>query len=299
MNLISWRHHYIPQFYLNGFTNGDGTFKVYDIKNQKFIKNGKEFHPNSYFFEKNGNLLVNDDGLDDMMEKRYGKIDNETSIIFNKINNSTSETDYDMTDDDIVKLQYFVSVMYWRIPSHYQKIESIIDQKKLKNLGLVLKNSNDEIVEPLEGFEKWMKKNPNFKKMMKYWFPLISFPEIFDCETKLHIWNSPKGLPSICGDNPIICQNPDSFNVYRDDYIFPVNNTKLFMRGNNLQSILSSVRVEVDTLIYKQSLKYVGCTDERYIELLENFYLKHYSNLNQLRDSIFFRFFNNTPLGFL
>ena len=185
MNSTSWRHHYIPQFYLNGFTNEDGTFKVYDVKNQRFIRRGKEFRPVSYFYEKNGNLLVTDDGFDDSMEQRYGKIENDVSLIFNTINQSNSEEKYNINEDDIVKLQFFVSVMYWRIPSNYQEIENIIKQKPLKDLGLILKSTKEKnVFSPLE-VEKEIKKNPNLMKMMKYWFPHISFPEIFKCDTKL------------------------------------------------------------------------------------------------------------------
>ncbi|NQU52376.1 MAG: DUF4238 domain-containing protein [Bacteroidetes bacterium] len=284
---------------MNGFTNEDGTFKVYDVKNQRFIKRGKEFHPNSYFYEKNGNRLVTDDGFDDSMEQRYGKIENDVSLIFNTINQSNSEEKYNINDDDIVKLQFFVSVMYWRIPSNYREIENIIKQKPLKDLGLVLKSTKENnVFSPLE-VENEIKKNPNLMKMMKYWFPHISFPEIFKCESKLHIREFPKGLPSICGDNPIICQNPNTFRVYTSDYIFPINNTKIFLRGDNIQSELSTVKIELDTLIYKQSFKYVSCTDERYIEELENFYSKHFDNLNQLRDLIFYRFFRSSSIGFL
>ena len=28
MNQISWRHHYIPMFYLKGFTSKSGKFKI-------------------------------------------------------------------------------------------------------------------------------------------------------------------------------------------------------------------------------------------------------------------------------
>ena len=42
---ISSRHHYIPQFYLRGFTNESGNFKIYDVQQKRFIKNGKDFYP--------------------------------------------------------------------------------------------------------------------------------------------------------------------------------------------------------------------------------------------------------------
>ena len=126
---------------------------------------------------------------------------------------------------------------------------------------------------------------------MKYWFPNISFPEIFNCKTKLHIREFVKGLPSICSDYPIINRNPDTFRVYVDDFILPINNTKIFLRGDNIQPINSLIKFEIDILLLKQSINYVSCTNERYINDLENLYAKHFNNLQELRDSIFNKFF--------
>ena len=120
MNSISWRHHFIPQFYLDGFTT-NGKFKIYDVRNKRFIQNGKDFSPKSYFYEMNGNLLVNDKEADDTLEYKFGKIDDEIAKIFKRINISTSEESFNLSDDDIVKLQYFVSVMYWRNPQNQKE----------------------------------------------------------------------------------------------------------------------------------------------------------------------------------
>lgn len=85
MQNISWRHHYLPVFYLEGFTNEENRFKIYDVQNQSFIKDGKEFSPKSYFFEKDSNTMTKDGIKDDFLEKRfYSDMDSKIALIIKK-----------------------------------------------------------------------------------------------------------------------------------------------------------------------------------------------------------------------
>lgn len=294
MNQISWRHHYIPQFYLNGFTSEKGSFKIYDIEKKSFVKNGKDFFPESYFFEKDSNTIFGSKGKTDFQELKYQKLDSKASEIFYRINNSQSDSNYNINDEDIAYLQYYVGVMYWRNPINYQEIEYLINKKRLKEIGLITKDLNGNILDDIE-LENKLKSKPAFFKMMKYWFPLISYPEVFECETPLHIFQFPHGLPSLCGDNPIISRSPETFRVYNDDFIFPINSTKILIRGNQIIDMMSSVKIKIDLLVYKQSRKYVCCTDKSYLEKLDWLYDRNYNDLDQLRLSIFKQILNCPP----
>jgi hypothetical protein len=291
MNQISWRHHFIPQFYLKGFTSKNGTFKIYDIQNKKFIKGGKEFYPESYFFEKDGNLIVADDNKYDFIEDAYKKIDNDIAEIFHRINNSSSKEKYNLNKNDIALLEYFVGIMYWRIPSNYNEIKNIINRKRIRELGLILKNSNNETIDDIE-LENKLKSDTNFFKSMKWWFASISYPETFKCEKPLHILTFSERLPSVCSDNPIISLNPDTFRVYSDDFIFPINSKEIFIRGEKRKEFMNTVKFEIDLLIYKQSKKYVSCTDEKYLSDLDKLFNMDYKNVYNLRLSIFKQLIN-------
>ena len=176
--------------------------------------------------------------------------------------------------------------MYWRIPSNYEEIKDIVSKKELKALGLKILNKNDDVIYDSD-LEYRLKNDENFIKSMKFWFANISYPELFSCNTPLHIVPFPKGLPSICSDNPIVCRNPKTFRVYTDDYIFPLNCNLLFIRGRERAECMTSVKVEIDLLIYKQALKYVSCTDIKYLEMLDGLYEKYNNNLDFVRASIF------------
>ena len=82
MKETSWRHHYIPQFYLKGFLNENGKFKIYNIIDEIFIQKGKDFSPKSYFFEKDANTVVIGNEKDDFLESLYSQTDNSNSKLF-------------------------------------------------------------------------------------------------------------------------------------------------------------------------------------------------------------------------
>jgi len=285
-NQTSWRHHYIPQFYLNGFTS-NGKFKIYDVQEKTFIKNGIDFSPRSYFFEKDSNTLFNDEGEGtDFIEDVYKELDGKVAEVFNRINNASSENQYNINDNDIALLQYFIGLMYWRVPSNFHKIEKMVSEKELKSLGLILRNDKGEQVFDAE-IESKIKNNPSFCNPMKFLIASISYTELFKCKTPLHISPFPKGFPFICSDNPIICRNPDTFRVYSDDFIFPLNSTLIFTRGQKIIDYRSTLKVEIDLLTYKQAKKYVSYTDIRYIQMLDSLFENSYKNLDDLRFSIF------------
>jgi len=288
MNNISWRHHYIPEFYLKGFTNQNGKFKVFDVTRQSFIKNGKEFSPESYFYEVEGNTVATDNGPDDFIEKRYGDIDNTVAKVFNRIKNSSSETRFDLTEMDMPALQFFASVLFWRLPTNYDEIKRIINEKELHELGLFIRSrETNEIVQDVQT-EMKIRANPNFFKATKLVLPFITYQRLLSCRTPLTIQTFPKELPSICSDNPVIFNGADSPDIYYDDLILPLTKTLVFIRGKKLrQDVMNTIKIDIDLIVLKQAQKYVSCTDAKYIEMLNKYYASNYTSVTELKAKVF------------
>ena len=238
MSQKSWRHHYIPKFYLKGFTSKSGKFKIYDVKKKRFVKGGKNFSPESYFFEKDANTVHTSVSNSDFIEKHYSKLDSDVAEVFNRINNSSVEKNFNIDENDIALLEYFVGVMYWRLPNNYEEIRHLLDRNTLRKFGIIIENAKGESIEDIELEEK-LKKDINFFKAMKYSIPSILYPNIFHCNTPIHILSNTGGLPAICSDNPIIVRDPDNFRVYKDDFIFPLTNTKVLIRGTNIINMVT------------------------------------------------------------
>lgn len=286
MKETSWRHHYIPQFYLKGFLNENGKFKIYNIIDEIFIQKGKDFSPKSYFFEKDANTVVIGNEKDDFLESLYSQTDNSNSKLFERIRNSQNSEGFGLTDADMPALQYFIALLFWRNPKNYHKLETIVSDSDLKELGITLRNAKGEIVENKE-YEQELKNDPNFIKGMKLWIPGITYPRILKCTTPLHIQTFPKELPSICSDYPIIFRNPVDPDVYMDDFIFPLTKELVFIRSKKLNNISTQIKVEIDLIILKQAMKFVSCTDPIYIHMLNRLYEENYSSLGGLIEHVF------------
>lgn len=287
MNKLSWRHHYIPEFYLNGFTNSDGNFKIYDVERGRFLRKRKDFSPKSFFYEKHGNTFIGEDSIDDNLEKEfYSKVDSDIAQIFDRIRNSEPNTNFGVSDNEMPALQYFASMLYWRIPNNYEQIKHLIKTKDIRELGIIIKNKKGDEVR-VEEIESRFKKDPNFFKMMKFWLPIVTYPRLLECGTPLTIQSFPKGLPSICSDNPIIFLETIFPDIYIDDLIFPLTNELVLIRGNEINNVLSTIKIEIDLIVLKQAKKYVCCTDPIYITMLNRLFVENYSSVEELKGEVF------------
>ncbi len=83
------RHHYLPQFYIQGFVNSGNKISVYDKAEKEFKKN--EFSPKQIFFEWNRNTLLIQGEKDDFIEKLYGRFESMISSAYIEIVSSLRE----------------------------------------------------------------------------------------------------------------------------------------------------------------------------------------------------------------
>lgn len=283
----SWRHHYLPVFYLKGFTKESNKFKIHDVQKRRFIKNGKEFSPESYFFEKDANTIKFNHIESDFLEtEHYSYFDNNISKLIEKINSSSNDNRFDVNEDDMPALNHFVSLMYWRLPHRENELKSLIKNNDLNSLGISIKD--------LEGIkdkkiEDEFKQSEPFLKSYKYYNSLMDSIRGFNCRTPYTIIESTDKLPYLCSDNPVIFEKNSSPKVYEDDYLFPLSGNRLFIKANKREKFPVYLRLMVDVLVYKQAIKYVSCTDERYIDILENNFEKYNISVEELKMDIFNR----------
>lgn len=283
----SWRHHYLPVFYLKGFTKESNKFKIYNVQEKRFIKNGKEFSPESYFFEKHGNTIqLNDSETDFLETEHYSHFDNNASRLFEKINSSNNHNRYNVNEDDMPVINHFVSLMYWRLPHRMEELKNFINNNDLNTLGIALKD-NYRIKDKQIEYE--FKNSELFLKSYKYFNSLMDSKRGLNCNTPYTIIESTDRFPYLCSDNPVIFEKTNMPKVYEDDYLFPLSGNRLFIKTNRRENFPTYLRLMVDTLIYKQAVKYVSCTDERYIEILENNFIKYNISVEELKIDIFNR----------
>ncbi|MEC4086241.1 DUF4238 domain-containing protein [Myroides odoratimimus] len=281
MDNISWRHHYLPVFYLKGFSK-NGKIKVYDVEKKTFVQGGKEFSPKSYFFEKNGNIIRGlDSEKDDFIEKFYANFDNKMAEIITRINSSNDCNRYHVTEEEMPIINHFVSLMYWRLPHKKEELMNIITNNDLSTLGLNVFNSNGTINEIQS--EK-IKNDDSFPVIYKIFTSFMDSIRGFNCRTPYRISEKYYEFPYLCSDNPVIFEKDNYPNVYEDDYIFPLSGTRIFTKAPKPENVNP---IMVDILLYKQAKKYVTCTDERYIEMLDNCFNMHNMTVKEYKAECF------------
>jgi hypothetical protein len=152
---IKKKHHYLPRFYLEGFTEFDSNrLWVYE-------KAGLEVRPSSPEAEgcqKFYHAFVTDEGNRDTntIEDYFQKIETKTGILFTKIHQREK-----LTEQDRKELALFVSFMFTRVPLFRTEIEKMAAEH-INQVGL-----DDAIIDfkiSLDTIRTQLGINPNISK---------------------------------------------------------------------------------------------------------------------------------------
>ncbi|MBU2537880.1 MAG: DUF4238 domain-containing protein [Proteobacteria bacterium] len=131
------RHHYIPRFYLRGFTDLEkgNTVWVFD----KDEENVFDATPANIACEKHYHTFLLEDGEKDTetVENLYGIIETDTSAVIRKIHEGET-----LKQEDIAKFCTFASSMMIRVPNHRNNIEKAIADVMLKSQIMLAKNKD-------------------------------------------------------------------------------------------------------------------------------------------------------------
>ena len=93
----SKKHHYLPSYYLKGFTDNRNFFFIYDKKRDKILPNA--LTPDTFFFENNLNTVILMDGsYSDFLEDFYTQIEEITRDSLNIIRTSNNRNPVKLID---------------------------------------------------------------------------------------------------------------------------------------------------------------------------------------------------------
>lgn len=280
------KHHYLPEFYLKGFTNVDGQFMIYLVKKGIFKKNGKFFSPASHFFLPDDNMVITNGEKDDFLEENYSRLEGYVAKVLEKI--KAVEANFGLDDLDVVLLQYFAAELFWRLPAQRELIGAVNNVDSLKKLGVAVIDKSSLREMNSERFESMAEDNPAHLKFLRAILPATTYWDLMDCTWPVSVLTFPKNLPAICSDNPVILRNPEKVDVYRDDLILPLAENKVMFRIRNMsRKFASTVKFHIDMLLLVQARDYVCCTDQEYVHLLASTFDENYGTAEVLRKKIF------------
>jgi len=147
----STKHHYVPVFYLKGFTDAEGYFYVYD----KLTKNTWKSKPENAFFENHrntgslqyqkGDYVFTSDGL----EKAFADVDNAAAKVIQLIKKSRAEDDI-LSTEILLQVKYFINSLFWRSPANDELKKIILKSDEFKGLdnGYFMVNTKSGYQQP-------------------------------------------------------------------------------------------------------------------------------------------------------
>lgn len=277
----SEKHHYLPQFYLNGFTNENGTFSIYDCQRKKISP--KNFYPKSKFYD-NRNLIEFNGVISDIPETMYSYMDDRHKGLLKKIQASKSVPD--LTIDEMLHLQEFVSTVFWRLPGNdeYYMRKYFSDPDFTKNMAI--RNSQTGLVD--EEKTKEIISSDYFARSIK---PFISTIQMMQSRNNLDLANwqlvyNGQGN-NICSDNPFLFRKDNPENIFDSEFIFPLSKhhslIRTFRRIEQAE-MNAGIMALIELLQFSQANIYCCCPDKEKLERTE----KELANLT-LDKSVLFK----------
>lgn len=131
------QHHYLPESYLNGFTNERGLLWVYDWVLDEF----REQSPRNTCKQNNFNTIINEDGTKNLeVEGAFATIEGAALPVINSLIQGR-----EMDGQQISDLAMFVAGMYSRIPAFREMYAEGADRAWKESMKLAVKTEEDAV----------------------------------------------------------------------------------------------------------------------------------------------------------
>lgn len=281
---ISSRHHYLPVFYLKGFTDAQGLLNVYNIKEDRLVN--KSLPPKSVFFERDRNTLFLEPENTDFIEQLYSMIDSSCAKAFESL---LAIKNKEVTTDILIKVRFFISTLFWRIPNIDSDIDAFIDGLGMEDLKFKIVDKEGKDAPP-DVFQKYLQ-DPNFRKAYRASLSLINHRIIKNDEVNnWKFYFATDRSFHVCGDSPIIKRDESAKFLEDTDFIIPLSSRNLLIhkKGERVNVIQPETIFKIDLLIFLQSSKYACCLNRGYLEALSKMRAGYTeSRMNYLKQELF------------
>lgn len=293
--LNSINHHYLPQCYLNGFTDERGKLHVYDKKYTCFKKDKQT--PRTVFFEKHKNTIEFHGESTDKIEKLYGTFETQFGSFFNSIRNGISSEEL-ISKDGIYLIKLFIAIQFWRMPIMDEFSEYYLDNINLKDYGDRITINKLPLGDVAE-ISDLLKSDKGFRHYFRcFLLPLL----MFDCRVHkkdFKAWKLHNVTPAssnwkniLTCDNPIIMEDFNKIFSFESKLIFPLSSTQIITYSPNYNKKLNLDALFTSKLsmgFYSQSQQYLAGTERQYMEDIIEIYNSMYgkNGSEQLRRELF------------
>lgn len=258
----STRHHYVPQFFLEGFKNSDGLLYIYDKDKNRILKNPRP--PKAIFFERDRNTIELTETIRSSIieDKFYSKIDSDTSRVVKHFQTEKLEK-IDFNFDNTAQFQFFLITLFWRIPYTDFAAEYLMKQAEITSPG----------IDP-----ELLRNDPNFKKIKRAFLAKHHINDIVKYGMKgkisVNIHQAPNEL-FIIGDNPLLFKKtPSIFSEFTtSDFLIAVSSNRIYSSTNQVfENTTLKNWANYNAAVISQSTRYVACGDIEFLQRSVRFY---------------------------
>jgi hypothetical protein len=295
MAKISRKHHYLPIFYLNGFTNSEGKLFVYNKITDTILEN---VDPSSIFFEKDLNNFQHEGKTVLSLEDDfYMDHDSRASVFLRNFLENKPMANVEESVNYQFQLTWFMINLFWRIPNHQKKFEEIIERNGIHHKYFQIVDSINNTAAPQEIIDEIKSdviNNSQNRKAFKLVYPFSTLlsgevKRIIDRSKDYSIWGE---YFLVTGDNPFISNNKnfDIDNIL-GEFIFPFSRSRLLTAVDSAPNYINSyLLMTINACILDQSERFICSHSLENLKQLLKFY-QLYKEQN-LQNTIFEECFN-------
>lgn len=268
--VTSFKHHHIPQFYLEGFCRSDGMFDVYDKQFGKFKKAPQS--PATVFFERGKNTIKYRGQRTDHIEKQYSELESGFSQLFKLIKNGT-HSDHLFNPDGMRLLKQYIAIQFWRLPRIDEFADHYLSTRTLTEIGHFCTVATPPL--PSQTTFDLIQSDAGFRHFFRsFILPLCTFdlnrpiPDAMKWSI-LDVENPNEWSNHLCSDAPFIFGRPESLLQFSGPFIFPLSNSKLLVSKqctNTTTSFDPIMSTKISMLFYLQASRYVATSNKSYLE---------------------------------
>jgi hypothetical protein len=260
-DITTSEHHYIPKFYLKGFTDSNGMLYRYDKQRDSI----RYIAPGSIFKEDNLNtgILKHPDTGEmhfwDLPEHLFSKLDTKLADAL-AILRQTDATINIMASPAVVDtVKHLIHFLFWRTPANKDYLNKLIDEKTFGDIGFgffdAKGNRITEWEEKMKDIDLWRKLYPALiASGRKY----SAFQKNNPVDWGVYYMNWDHSLTT---DNPIVLKSFDGPASLEGNLLFPlsVNMLVVAVEGEKNKSLPAIIREQIDVLLFHQAQRYIAC----------------------------------------
>lgn len=257
------KHHYVPQFYLEGFVNEDEKFWVYDKVNDKIFGSSPA---NSFFEKKRNTLNKGSEDEDHSVEELYSLLEDRFAPAVRALRELPSGQE--LPDEPLAEVLLFASNLLWRVPAQDEEHEALIQQRSLRDLGIEIRHkvTGESLPEELL---MGLQEDEGMKLMLKISNALLPFKGSH-FKPEWGNWKLPvsPGKLFLCSDNPVITRKQNPILDITRELILPVASDRYLIntRHGIKKDLGPSAGLLLNACIAKNARRFICGPDKRMVE---------------------------------